>query len=139
MAMSMAWLDSPQVGTVVFVLMALWNGVGLSNERNRPANALIGLLLTVAALASLALRPARVSGLLFAIPYHLPITGHPAIDAFLLAVTALALVWTLVDIARHELLRYERSRFAVIASGLNRACLGLFAVVSVGYAVVALI
>lgn len=139
MTVSLSWLDSPQLSTVVFVLMALWNGVGLSNERNRPANALIGLLLTVAALASLALQPARVSGLLSAIPYHLPITAHPAIDAFLLSAVALVLIWTLVDIARHELLSHERSRFAVIASGLNRACLGLFAFASLGYVVVQLL
>ena len=124
----MAWIDSPQLGTAVFVLIALWNGVGLSVERTRPLNAIIGLLLTVCAALAVYARPVNITGLLMRIPYLVSITGQPAIDAFLLAALAFASIWTLVELARHELLRDEHSQLAAAASALNRGCLALFSI-----------
>ena len=132
----MGTLTLPVLGTVVVAGMAYWNGLLLSTERQRPANAIAGLLLTLIAICCVVLTPARLGALFAQVSARFVLTGLRAVDAFILAYVIFAAAQVLLSFARAETAAVAgRSDLAMAASWVNRMVLRGLLVVSVGYGV----
>ncbi len=124
----------PVLGTVLVALMAYWNGMLLSQERRRPANAVAGLLLTLIAIVCVVITPAQAL-MVFARARDLFVfTGNGVVDAFILAYGVFAAAQLLLGLARAETSYvHGRSDVAEAASWVNRLLLTGATAVSAGY------
>ena len=122
------------LGTVLVALMAYWNGLLLSQERQRPANAVAGLLLTLIAIVCVVITPGQLLTLFARAQGLFVFTGNRVVDAFILAYGVFAAAHLLLGLARAETGPvYGKSDVAEAASWVNRLLLKGATVASAGY------
>ncbi len=130
----MGLFSLPVLGTVVVALMAYWNGLLLSQERRRPANAVAGLLLTLIAIVCVVVTPGQMAQIFARARDLFVITGNGVVDAFILAYGVFAAAQMLLGLARSEtVFVYGKSDVAEAASWVNRLLLTGATVASAGY------
>lgn len=130
----MGFLSLPVLGTVLVAMMAYWNGLVLSQERRRPANAVAGLLLTVIAIVCVVITPAQLTQVFARAQGLFVVSGNGVVDGFILAYGVFAAAQLLLGLARAEtMLVYGKSDVAEAASWVNRLLLTGAMVASVGY------
>jgi hypothetical protein len=130
----MGFLSLPVLGTVLVALMAYWNGLLLSQERRRPANAVAGLLLTLIAIVCVVITPGQSAQIFARAQDSFVITGNGVVDVFILSYGVFASAQLLLGLARAETGSfYGKSDVAEAASWVNRLLLRGATVASAGY------